>query len=152
LLGLDRYDEALAGYDRAVAIAPSHADVLVNRASALVKVCRHDDALADFQRALALRPGHPGATAKMGMLQLRMGDFENGWENNECRWHLPEMTSNPMRDGAPQWRGEPIAGKTIMLHAEQGLGDTIQFVRYAPMVAATGARVILAVQTVLKPL
>jgi hypothetical protein len=83
---------------------------------------------------------------------LLMGDFREGWANSEWRWHLPDVTSNPLRDAAPQWRGEPIAGKTIVVFAEQGFGDTIQFLRYVPMVAATGARVILAVPTVLKAL
>jgi tetratricopeptide (TPR) repeat protein len=152
LLGLGRRDEALAGYDRALAITPDHAEILANRATALGQLGRHDDSLADFRRALALRPDFPAAAGKMGLLQLLMGDFREGWANNECRWHLPDASPNAMRHAAPQWRGEPIAGKTIVLFAEQGLGDTIQFVRYVPMVAATGARVVLAVQTVLKAL
>jgi tetratricopeptide (TPR) repeat protein len=152
LLGLGRCDEALAGYDRALAIVPDHAEVLANRATALGQLGHRDDALACFRRALALRPDFPAATGKMGMLQLLMGDFREGWANNECRWHLPDASPNALRQAAPQWRGEPIAGKTIVLYAEQGLGDTIQFVRYAPMVTTTGARVILAVQAVLKRL
>src|SRR5262249_1946405 len=92
------------------------------------------------------------ASRKIGMLQLLMGDFRDGWANSEWRWHLPDVTSNPLRHAAPQWRGEAIAGRTIALYAEQGLGDTIQFLRYVPMVAAAGARVVLAVPTALRAL
>jgi tetratricopeptide (TPR) repeat protein len=153
LLAMGRQPEAVAGYDRALAITPDDAEIINNRAAALARGGCHDEALAEYERVLTLVPDHGDAIANAGMLRLLMGDFRGGWPRYESRWRLNGARPEPLRDAAPQWRGEPeVAGKTILLFCEQGLGDTIQLLRYVPMVAATGARVILGVQAQLKAL
>ena len=89
----------------------------------------------------------------MGSRCLRVGDFEQGWQEYEWRAKLKTSSASRREFAQPRWRGElPIDGKTILLFSEQGFGDTIQFVRYAPMVAALGAKVFLQVQPALKKL
>jgi tetratricopeptide (TPR) repeat protein len=153
LLQLDRADEALACYDRALELRPGQADVIGNRGTALAALGRHDDALATFACARALDPHDPEIRWNQALVQLRGGDFAAGWESFEARWEKADFADGRRRIERPRWRGdEPLAGKTILLHAEQGLGDTIQFVRYVPPVAARGARVVLEVQPALKQL
>ncbi len=149
LKALKRYDEALASYDRAIALRPDYADVHNNRGQALREMMRYNEALASYDRALALQPRHVMAHCNAASVRLLTGDFGRGWPDYEWRW-LKESVVRAHRNFAqPLWRGDAIAGKTILLHAEQGLGDTIQFCRYVPLVAARGARVVLEVQ---KPL
>jgi len=153
LVDLRRFDEALASYDRAVAIDPDHVEVLHSRAAALTRAGRYDEALADYERALAIEPEHADSNANDGMLRLMLGDFRGGWPKYEWRWHFAGMKPDPLRNAAPQWRADGAEpGKTVLLYSEQGFGDTIQFLRYVPMVAATGARVVIGVQSELKAL
>lgn len=145
LQALRRFDEALESYGAALARNPAHLDALNNRGIALFEQNRGDEALACFERAIAIRPGHAHAHWNRAQVLLLSGDLARGWEEHEWR-----LASNPgLARGftQPFWRGDvPVAGKTLLLHAEQGLGDTIQFCRYVPKVAALGARVILEVQ------
>jgi tetratricopeptide (TPR) repeat protein len=148
---LHRYSEALASYDRAIALRPSHADAHNNRGQALRELMQFDQALASYDRALALQPQNIMAHCNAASLRLMTGDFNRGWAHYEWRW-LKQSVAASARHAFPQPRwlgGDEIAGKTILLHSEQGLGDTIQFCRYAPLVAARGAKVILEIQ---KPL
>ena len=141
LLDLNRAQEALASFDRALALKADYADALVNRGNALQALLRNDEALASFERALLLDPDLADAHWNKGLLHLLLGDFERGWPGYE--WRL-RRAATPARDfKRPQWRGEDIRGKTILLHAEQGFGDSIQFLRYVPMVAQRGAKIIL---------
>lgn len=142
---LGRWESALASYERALEIKPDYADAWCNRGNALVAVHRIEEALASFDRAIALNPQVPEIRFNKSMALLLTGDFENGWPQYE--WRL-QRQGRPQTDFAqPRWLGrEDLAGKTILLHAEQGLGDTLQFCRYASLVAKLGARVILAVQ------
>jgi tetratricopeptide (TPR) repeat protein len=155
LLDLNRPDDALASFDRALAIKPDYAEALVNRANALRDLNRSHDAIASCDAALVLNPDLAEAHWNKGLEQLLLGDFEQGFAEYEWRW---KRASNAPRDfGVPQWRGEDVsgkslAGKTILLHAEHGFGDTIQFVRYLPMLAARGARIVLEVPDSLMPL
>jgi predicted O-linked N-acetylglucosamine transferase (SPINDLY family)/ADP-heptose:LPS heptosyltransferase len=145
-----RPEAAEAAGLRAIALAPGFAAAHLNLGLARQDMGRFDEALADFRRAHELDPRDAKSTASEGMLHLLRGQFAAGWGKYEARWHLGDL---PPRDFAqPQWRGEPLEGRTILLHAEQGFGDTIQFLRYAPLLAARGGKVIVEVQRPLLPL
>ena len=150
---LKRYDEALADYAETLAIKPDYAEALSNRANALQELHRYDEALANYDKALAIKPDFASAQFNQSLCRLLVGDFENGWRQHEWRWKSKDFFS-PKRDfPQPIWLGkEDIGGKTILLHAEQGLGDTIQFARYTQAVAQKGARVILEVDSPLRSL
>jgi len=153
LMHLKRFDEALADFQRALALQPRLAQALNNRALTLTPLRRFDEALASFEEALAINPGFAEAHWAQGMLRLLLGDFERGWTKYEWRWKWSSHTSPQPNFTQPQWLGkEPLKGKRILLHAEQGLGDTLQFCRYAAHVAQRGAHVMLEVQPSLKAL
>jgi len=144
---LKRYDEAVASYDRAIELRPDYADALSDRGLALEALQRYDEALASYDRAFAVRPDHSEAHYAEALCRLLLGDFARGWQQNEWRWQARQLRDSQRGFAQSLWLGQyEIAGKTILLHAEQGFGDTIQFCRYVPLVAARGARVILEVQ------
>jgi len=149
---LDRFDEALAAYDRALQLRPDLADAHANRGNALQELERHEEALAAYQRALEIRPGHEGFYLNESLSRLALGDLAAGWPKYEWRWQNNNKEAPPARQFAePMWRGdESIAGKTVLLYAEQGLGDTIQFCRYARTLSERGATVLLRVQPALE--
>jgi tetratricopeptide (TPR) repeat protein len=147
LLRLNRVEEAVAAYDRLLELAPNNAPLLANRAAALRRLDRPEEALASARKALAIKPGFAQARFVEAVARLSLGDFATGWQAYEARWHVGWLASQRRDYGAPLWLGkEPLDGKTILLHAEQGLGDTIQFVRYVPLLAAQGASIVLEVQ------
>ena len=146
---LNRFDEALFSYDRAIALKPDFAEAYSNRG--LVRQDRHqlEAALADFSRAIALKPDFAVAYFNRAMASLMVGDYQHGWQDYEWRWKGDNgpIIKDVRHLAQPCWLGqESIAGQTVLLHSEQGLGDTIQFCRYAKCVADCGARVILEVQ------
>jgi tetratricopeptide (TPR) repeat protein len=153
LQDLGRYAEALECYDRALALRPRDAVTLNNRGNALRELLRPTDALASYAQALAQDPGNAGVMYNRSLCRLLVGDFAEGWREYESRW-VGEAIDSPKRAFAqPLWLGEaPLAGQTILLHAEQGMGDTLQFCRYAPLVAERGATVVLQVPAPLKRL
>ena len=151
-LRLNRPVEAISSFDKALATMPGHPQILTNRGHALRRLDRPVEALADFNAALAKAPDFPEAHFEAGMTRLTLGDFE-GWKDYEWRWKTGRFARRRRKLDAPLWRGEaPIAGKKILLHAEQGFGDTIQFIRYAPLLAGRGAKVICEVQPQLRSL
>ncbi len=150
---LRRYDEALASYDRALALRLDHAEALRNRGATLHKLKRFDEALASYDRALAVEPDHAEAHFNKALLRLLKGDFAVGWREYEWRLKTERRLSSERNFTQPRWLGETaIEGKTILLHSEQGFGDTIQFCRYVPLVAERGARVLLEAPAPLKDL
>ena len=132
---------------------PGHPQILTNRGHALRRLDRPVEALGDFETALAAAPEFPEAHFEAAMTRLTLGDFDAGWKAYEWRWKTGAFARHRRPPPAPSWLGEePVAGKTILLHAEQGFGDTIQFIRYAPLLAGRGAKVICEVQPELQPL
>ena len=114
---------------------------------------RHDEALASYAKALELRKDYADAHFNEALTLLTIGEFRRGFEKYEWRWRRSGMPSPGRGYGRPLWLGEyPLERRTILLHAEQGLGDTIQFARYVPMLARAGAKVVLEVQPQLKAL
>ncbi|MFC0400675.1 tetratricopeptide repeat protein [Paraburkholderia rhizosphaerae] len=144
LSDMNRPLDAQASYQRALELAPGLVDAWNNLGVTLVDMKHHDEALQSYQRALALVPDAAEAHWNYSLCLLQMGRLEEGWPEYEWRWQRERTRASRRGFAQPLWLGEfPLAGKTILLHAEQGLGDTLQFCRYAPLVAAMGAKVIL---------
>ncbi|CAB3747418.1 tetratricopeptide repeat protein [Paraburkholderia solisilvae] len=146
LSDLKRPEEARESYLHAIKLAPGFADAWNNLALTLVDLDRHDEALACFDHALSKNENHVEAHWNRSICLLRMGRFHEGWTEYEWRWKRRRVSLSQRRLQQPLWLGDfALDGKTILLHAEQGLGDTIQFCRYAEKVAASGATVLLEV-------
>ncbi len=134
LRSLGRYDEALEMQQQALALAPGSAVIHHNLGTLLRSSQRLDEAQAAFEEALRLKPGFPDAAFGLSALHLLRGDFEMGFQQYECRWDL-EGGKGRRSFSAPTWKGESLKGKTLLLWAEQGLGDSIQFVRMAKCIS-----------------
>jgi Flp pilus assembly protein TadD len=145
LLQQGRLDEAVASYRLALDFRPNFPEALSNLGNALRAQKRLDEAINSYRRALDLRPNDPTAHYNLSMALLARGDMAAGWEEHEWRWKTPELIRAHRDFAQPQWRGEAAQGRTLLIHAEQGFGDTLQFCRYAPLAAARGMRIILEV-------
>lgn len=143
---------AIACHRRALALQPALVAAHNNLGNALRDSGRLDEAVASFQQALRYQPDHAAAHVGLALTYLLQGDLLRGFAEFEWRWRWPEYTPVPLTFAEPQWDGGDLAGRTILLHAEQGFGDTLQFVRYVPRLAARGGRVVLAAQPALAPL
>jgi tetratricopeptide (TPR) repeat protein len=146
----DRLDEAKQHCLEALRQRPDRAEAHNILGTALLKEGALSESLAAFDEALRHDPKLAEAHFNRAMVVLAMGRFEEGWQEYEWRWQCKHFViQRPNRD---PWDGSPLSGKTIILHSEQGMGDTLQFVRYAPLVKALGATVILACPQPLMPL
>jgi tetratricopeptide (TPR) repeat protein len=146
----DRLDEAIASYRQALRIQPNHGEALGNLGHALRAQGKLDEAMAVYQQLVEQSPDSPEAHMSRALVWLLLGDYERGWPEYEWRWKTKEFAGPPLEK--PKWNGTDLTGKTILLTAEQGMGDVIQFARYAPLVKARGGEVIVACPKKLIPL
>jgi len=152
LQSLGKEDDALAWFESALTHLPNAIEILNNKANLLQQLQRFPEALALYDDIRARRLNNATTDWNWALLKMLLGDFEAGWAGREARWSIPDGAPYPTFS-QPMWLGkESVAGKTILIHVDEGLGDTIQFVRYVPEVAARGARIILAIERPLVPL
>jgi tetratricopeptide (TPR) repeat protein len=143
-------DEAIAAYRQAVQRRPEFAEYHYNLGNALRAKLALDEAVAAYDRALMLRPDYPEARMNQSLAFLLKGDFARGLEGYEARRLTPEAEQRGF--SAPLWRGEALVQRCLLLHAEQGFGDTIQLLRYLPVLDAYGGRIVVEVQPALRAL
>lgn len=147
------YDLAIESFQSALALDPSYKEALVNLGNIFKLLGRFDEALGCYDRALALDPENDAVKVNKGMILLARGQYKEGWSHYEKRIKLVDFEeSNLKKINAPKWTGQSLNGKTILVHTEQGFGDTLQFCRYVSWVKALGADVILYVDKKLKSL
>ena len=143
--GLERLDEAVASYREALRLDPRYVNARNNLGIDLTRLARYEEALAELDEALRLDPENAPAHSNRAVLLLRLGRFAEGFAEYEWRWRTQPPRSPPRNFAQPQWNGEDLRDATLMLHAEQGFGDTLQFCRYAPLLARRCAKVFLEV-------
>lgn len=149
LADASRLAEAVACYRQALRIKPDYAEAFNNLGVTLVKQYKHSEAYDCYVNALRLKPDYADAHLNRALAWLQTGNFEQGWKEYEWRWRVRETTRPALT--VPEWNGEPLRGRSILLYAEQGLGDTLQFIRYAALVKQRGAVVIFESQPQLVP-
>jgi len=145
-------DEAIAAHRRAIALRPNFPAAHSNLGVALRDKGQLDDAIAAYRQAIEFNPNIADLHYNLAFALLLQGDFQQGWKEHEWRWKFKEFSSTRRNLAQPLWNGSDLTGRTILLHAEQGLGDTIQFVRYVPLVAERGGKVIFGGQPQLRRL
>jgi hypothetical protein len=152
-LSLNLFEDAIQSYKLATTFDPRYVEAHNNLGNALVKLFQHEEALISYDQALALDSSYVEAYWNKALALLQLGRFSEGWVLHESRWAKPSFQPIVRHFPQPIWDGSfPINGKTLLLHAEQGLGDTLQFVRYVELVTALGARIVLEAQAPLVPL
>jgi tetratricopeptide (TPR) repeat protein len=153
LMELQRFPDAVQSYERALLLNPGYANAHYNLGNALRELHRHAEAVESYRRSIALKPDFADAHLNLANCLLALGDFETGWDEFEWRWRTEAKAAEKRDYAQPRWLGgQDLGGKTLLLHHEQGLGDTLQFCRYAKLAAARGAKVVLEVQPSLLPL
>ncbi len=131
---------------------PKHPETLLNLGVALQAQNRVTEAIAAFGEFTATDPQNPDGPFNLAIAELATGNWKDGWQHYEARWQTDNSLFAPRHTGVPRWNGEPLAGKTLLLFAEQGFGDTLQFCRYAPYLANAGANVVIECQPGLRAL
>jgi tetratricopeptide (TPR) repeat protein len=150
---LRRDEEALTWFDKALALRPNFVMALINKASSLAQMRRLDETIAAYRQVKAIDPEDSEAQSYLALIHLLIGDFEAGWHGVKLRWKAHMRESSYPDFHQHLWLGkEDVNGKTIFVFADEGFGDTIQFARYIPMLAARGAKVVLAVEDALRSL
>jgi tetratricopeptide (TPR) repeat protein len=149
LVDVCRPTEAVVCHERALALKPDFVEAHCGLGAALHVQGKIGEAIEHFERALAVKPDSVQAKLSLSMVQLLLGDFSSGWRNYEVRHQQLGLNRNFLQ---PQWSGEPLNGARILIHAEQGLGDCIQFLRYIPMVQLAGGTVVLEIPVGLRRL
>jgi len=134
------FGEAIASYERALSLKPDFATACFNIGTVYQETGRHNEAMDYYERTLKLDPGYGDALWNQSLLYLLKGDFDKGWKQYERRW----VKLGPHGFNKPLWDGSDLTGKTILLHCEQGLGDSLQFIPYAALVKQRGGKVLLA--------
>ncbi len=153
LLHLRHTDDAFGSFAKALEDDPRHAPAYYSRARAFHEMNRLPDAIADYERFLELRPDDAAARFDLSVAQLCLGDYATGWQNYELRWTMPNGRPHQRGFSQPLWRGQfDLRGRTLLLHAEQGIGDTIQCLRFIPMLRERGAKIVLEIPVPLRPL
>ncbi|MSP94235.1 MAG: tetratricopeptide repeat protein [Alphaproteobacteria bacterium] len=141
LMERGRLDDALRRAEKAIALNPGYAHALLLRANILLHALRPEEALPAYDAALGAKPDSPEAHYHRGSALLLHGRYKEGWRDFEYRWDVAERGFDRPELSAPEWRGETLAGKSLIVFSEQGLGDTIQFARFLPLLARGGAKV-----------
>lgn len=144
---LRRLDEAVVAYQNAIVHRPEYVKPMVGLGAALLGLGKPREAVDWYRKAIALDPSNPEAHWNLGLVLIELGEWEEGWQLYEWRWRTNELP--PRQFDRPLWEGQELHGKTILVHPEQGLGDTIHFIRYARLLAERGGRVVFESQ---KPL
>jgi tetratricopeptide (TPR) repeat protein len=150
LLDVGRLEEAIASYRRALALEPRDAGAYCKLGVAYYDLGQYDEALQAFDQSLQIQPHYPEVRRNRALVWLVRGESDRAWR--EFEWRLDCEGFNKRVFPQPAWDGSPLAGRTLLVHPEQGLGDTLQFVRYVPLVEEAGGRVVLEVQPALLPL
>jgi len=139
-------DDSIAEYRQAIALEPDLPEAHSNLGNALRDKGQLDAAIAACRQAIALKPDLPEAHVNLAFVMLVQGDFLRGWEEYDWLWKVKDAASPQRNFTQPQWDGRPLEGRTLLLHAEQGFGDAIRFIRYLPRVARRGGNIILECQ------
>jgi len=150
---LDQHEEALTWFDRALVLRPDFASALNDRCTTLYALGRGEEAFGDIDRAIAIEPENADYNWNRALMRLLVGRFDEGWQGREWGIKCAQLGWVDRKFTPPRWLGDQdVAGKTVLIHSDEGLGDTIQYSRYAEKVASLGARVILEVERALHPL
>jgi tetratricopeptide (TPR) repeat protein len=152
LYDMGQIDECINAYHRALQLKPDLVEARNSLGTALRRKGLLDEAIAAYHDAFRMNPEYVGAHENLAHVLLLKGDFVQGWSEYEWRWKREAIASQRHKFVQPRWDGQDLNGRRILLYSEQGLGDTIQFVRYAPMVSARGGKVVLECQAELRGL
>jgi tetratricopeptide (TPR) repeat protein/glycosyltransferase involved in cell wall biosynthesis len=147
----DKLDEALVSFRRALTLKPDYSEGHYNLAVLLEDLDNQDEAMVAYERAIALKADYADAHFGAALARLLQGDLEQGFAEYEWRWRIPAFSGSRPQFIQPDWDGSPLAGRTLLVYAEQGLGDTLQFARYLPLLATQGGHIVLEAQRELVP-